>query len=63
MTIQESRHTVLIVEDLNYLLKLINRLQKNHTTKVLVVDDSASVRLFIMNLLRLRKYQAFEAEC
>lgn len=49
-------------EDLNYLLKLISRLQKNRTTKVLVVDDSASVRLFIMNLLRLRKYQAFEAE-
>jgi diguanylate cyclase (GGDEF)-like protein len=49
-------------EDLNYLLKLINRLQKNRTTKVLVVDDSSSVRLFIMNLLRLRKYQAFEAD-
>ena len=49
-------------EDLNYLLKLISRLQKNRTTKVLMVDDSSSVRLFIMNLLRLRKYQAFEAE-
>ncbi len=49
-------------EDLNYLLKLISRLQKNRTTKVLVVDDSASVRLFIMNLLRLRRYQAFEAD-
>lgn len=48
-------------EDLNYLLKLINRLQKNRTTKVLVVDDSSTTRLYIMNLLRLRKYQAFEA--
>jgi diguanylate cyclase (GGDEF)-like protein len=49
-------------EDLNYLLKLIQRLQKNRSTKVLVVDDSSSVRLFIMNLLRLRNFKAFEAE-
>jgi PleD family two-component response regulator len=49
-------------EDLNYLLKLINRLQKNRTTKVLVVDDSSTTRIYIMNLLRLRKYHAFEAD-
>jgi diguanylate cyclase (GGDEF)-like protein len=47
---------------LAYLLQLIMRLQKNRSTKVLVVDDSASVRLFIMNLLRLRNFKAFEAE-
>lgn len=49
-------------EDLTYLLQLIMRLQKNRSTKVLVVDDSSSVRLFIMNLLRLRNFKAFEAE-
>jgi len=49
-------------EDLNYLLKLIQRLQKNHSTKILVVDDSSTARLYIMNLLRLRKYQALEAD-
>ncbi len=49
-------------EDLNYLLKLITRLQKNCATKILVVDDSATARLFIMNLLRLRKFDALEAE-
>ena len=48
-------------EDLQYLLKLIRRIQKNRDTKVLVVDDSSSVRLLVMNLLRLRKLQAFEA--
>ena len=50
-------------EDLNYLLKLISRLQKNCMTKILVVDDSSTTRLFIMNLLRLRKFQAFEVDC
>lgn len=49
-------------EDINYLIQLIDRLQKNRSTQVLVVDDSASIRLHIMNLLRLRNFQAFEAE-
>lgn len=49
-------------EDLAYLLRLISRLQKNRSTKILVVDDSTSIRLHIMNLLRLRNFQAFEAE-
>jgi diguanylate cyclase (GGDEF)-like protein len=49
-------------EDLNYLLKLIRRLQKNRATRILVVDDSSTTRLYIMNLLRLRKFQAVEID-
>jgi diguanylate cyclase (GGDEF)-like protein len=48
-------------KDVDYILKLIARLRKNRFTKILVVDDSPSARLFIVNMLRLRNFQALEA--
>jgi len=48
--------------DIDYLLKLIARLRKNCNTKIMVVDDSSTTRLYITNLLRLRNFQVVEAD-
>lgn len=45
----------------NYLQNLIFRLQKNKFVKVLVVDDSASARTYLSNLLKRHNYQVLSA--
>ena len=44
-----------------YLEKQLYRLPRNKQVKVLVVDDSASTRQYICNLLTRHKYQIFQA--
>ena len=48
--------------DIEYLLRLIGRLRKNRDTKIMVVDDSSTTRLYITNLLRLRNFKVVEAD-
>ena len=45
-----------------YLEKQLTRLPRNEQIQVLVVDDSASTRHYICNLLTRHKYQVLEAE-
>lgn len=45
----------------NFAVNLVHRLIKNEHIQVLLVDDSASSRSFIGGLLRLQRYQVFEA--
>lgn len=50
------------VQSLDYLVALLRRLERNPRTEVLVVDDSALPRETIAGLLRVHRYQVFEAE-
>lgn len=50
------------VQSLDYLVALLRRLERNQQTKVLVVDDSALPREAIANLLRVHRFQVFEAK-
>ena len=45
-----------------YVLKLIRRLEKNRSIKVLVVDDSPTSRKFVRIMLEIHQYIALEAE-
>ncbi len=45
-----------------YVLKLIRRLEKNRSIKVLVVDDSPTSRKFVRLMLEVHQYIALEAE-
>jgi len=45
-----------------YVLKLIRRLEKNRSLKVLVVDDSPTSRKFVRVMLEVHQYIALEAE-
>ncbi|WP_163834862.1 diguanylate cyclase [Spartinivicinus ruber] len=54
--VKESRYSY------EYVIKLIERLQKNQFIKVLVVDDSKSSRAFIRKTLKQHLYQVLEAE-
>ncbi len=45
-----------------YVLKLIRRLEKNRSIKVLVVDDSPTSRKFVRVMLEIHQYVALEAE-
>jgi len=53
--IKESRFSY------EYVIKLINRLEKNQDIKILVVDDSRTSRNHIANLLRTHLYQVHTA--
>ena len=44
-----------------YVLKLVRRLDKNRSIKVLVADDSATSRKFVTTMLRSHLYQVVEA--
>jgi len=46
----------------NYAVNLINRIHSNQNMKVLVVDDSATSRNFITDLLQRQLFQVLEAE-
>jgi diguanylate cyclase (GGDEF)-like protein len=46
---------------IDYVVDLVRRLSKNPQVKVLVVDDSAVARAQTSNLLKLHRYQVFEA--
>ncbi len=46
----------------NYAVNLINRIHANQNMKVLVVDDSATSRNFITDLLQRQLFQVLEAE-
>ncbi|MEZ4483436.1 MAG: diguanylate cyclase [Syntrophotaleaceae bacterium] len=50
------------VQSLDYLVALLRRLERNPRTEVLVVDDSALPRETIAGLLRVHRYQVYEAE-
>jgi len=45
-----------------HIIKLIERTIKNQKKKILIVDDSASTRFMINNLLKAKKFQIFEAK-
>lgn len=48
--------------DLDYVVNLLLRLQRNRGVKVMVVEDSIVLRRHIRKLLELRNYQVVEAE-
>jgi diguanylate cyclase (GGDEF)-like protein len=52
---KESRYSY------NQVIKLIDRLRKNLTTKVLVVEDSVTSRNYICSLLKKFQFQIYEA--
>lgn len=54
--IKESRYSY------NYALKLMNRLNRNHRIKVLVVDDSLVARKQCSNLLNKYRFKVVEAD-
>ena len=49
------------VEDIDYIIDLINRIYKNFSVSILVVDDSKTSRMFISGLLRVHQYRVLEA--
>ncbi|MFC1886896.1 response regulator [Thermodesulfobacteriota bacterium] len=48
-------------EDIKYIVYLINRIYLNRTIKVLVVDDSKTIRTHICGLLKVHQYNLLEA--
>jgi len=46
---------------LDYLIGLVERLQRNRDVKVLVVDDSKTARHYVCNLLKSYKFEVVEA--
>jgi diguanylate cyclase (GGDEF)-like protein len=48
--------------NVDYVVSLVNRLHKNKDIRVLVVDDSRSMRNIICRRLRVHNYQVLEAE-
>lgn len=49
-------------EDIRYMLRLIHRIHKNIYTKILIVEDSATYRSYIKNILISQKLNVIEAE-
>ena len=45
-----------------YALSVLNRIDKNRTRKVLVVDDSSTARNFVKSLLETHLFEVFEAQ-
>lgn len=50
------------MDNVAYMLSLVERLNRNPTIKVLVVDDSHSTRYVVGELLRAHRYHVLEAE-
>jgi diguanylate cyclase (GGDEF)-like protein len=49
-------------ESVTYVGKLVHRILKNRSIRVLVVDDSRTARNYIAGLLRIQQYQVLEAD-
>lgn len=49
-------------QSVDYIMELLERLQRNRTTKALVVEDSTTMRLHISRLLQVHRFQVLEAE-
>lgn len=49
------------VASIDYMMDLVKRIERNRTTKVLVVDDSSTVRMYVGDLLRSYRFQVLEA--
>ncbi len=49
------------IQDVDYLVRAVNRIYKNRNIKILVVDDSAVTRSFLKSLLSIQKFQVLEA--
>jgi diguanylate cyclase (GGDEF)-like protein len=49
------------MDDVNYIFQLIERLSKNREYKVMVVDDSITMRNEIKRMLKLQMYRVFSA--
>lgn len=50
------------LQDIDYLISLIERIDKNRSTTILVVDDSRTARRYICGLLNIHQYRLLEAE-
>ncbi|MDQ7834959.1 MAG: diguanylate cyclase [Humidesulfovibrio sp.] len=50
------------MDNVAYMLSLVERLHRNPAIKVLVVDDSQNARFVVGELLRAHRYQVLEAE-
>ncbi len=48
--------------NIDYLVSLVRRIHANREIKVLVVDDSRTMRFYIADLLKVHQYQVLEAE-
>ncbi|MCF6283322.1 MAG: response regulator, partial [Candidatus Polarisedimenticolaceae bacterium] len=48
--------------EIEHVTYIVGRIYENHETKVLVVDDSVSFRMYIVELLNNYQYQVFEAK-
>ena len=49
------------MDDVNYIFTLINRLSKNRKYKVMIVEDSMTMRNEVKRMLRAQMYQVFAA--
>ncbi|MBK8397771.1 MAG: response regulator [Leptospiraceae bacterium] len=49
-------------EDMDFVIKLLNQIVRNSTTKVVVVDDSPLFRKLTSDLLRLQMFKVLEAK-
>lgn len=49
------------MDDVNYIFTLINRLSKNREYKVMIVDDSITMRNEVKRMLRAQMYKVFAA--
>ncbi|NOZ10131.1 MAG: diguanylate cyclase [Gammaproteobacteria bacterium] len=47
--------------EVNYVIQLIHRMQLNPKIKILVVDDSKTIRASVRTMLETHRYQVFEA--
>lgn len=54
--LKEGRHS------LEYIASLLERLERNPLTSILVVDDSASARAYLRRLLEIHRYRVVEAD-
>jgi CheY-like chemotaxis protein len=48
-------------QSLDYIINMLNRIEKNANIKVLIVDDVAFYRKALSNLLEIHRYQVFNA--
>lgn len=49
-------------QDVDYILTILQRIQKNKNVKVMIVDDSASMRKMLQDLLAIHQYQVITAK-
>lgn len=49
-------------DSIHYIIKLINSIETNHNIKILVVDDSSTMRNMFTKLLQIHQYNVLSAE-